>query len=435
MAQDRSRLFKYDELLEMKTNTLRDGFISGMNDNDLLFYKQTSQILYNFFDSMQLTTKKLCNSIYGGLGTPSLRYFNHNVANDITTEARNVCQLCERVGQHYFTKIWHVDYDFHKELSEHFPHFINENTVFEPIVDDVVITCDTDSNYITFDLVFKSIGFDPRELTSKEATDFIVYFMQKRLDPIYANILERHIVGRNGQNHMIFELEAVGGFGIFVAKKMYVYAKLWEDGKYIAEKGKLKVTGLDIKRSASSKKVKSIIETVINYIFIKKGIIDSSIFFSLCNSIKSKLAHESVDDISKATTLRKYDEYVINDTDKVEVTSRCPFAVRGSARYNKFIKDNNLIEDYPLLKNDMFIKVYYDIEGLPFAYPTDYGCPPNAPKFSLDIQLEKMVFSPIRRLITGMVEGDLNKMGAEKYQSGFNNILSKFNKTSDKKLN
>lgn len=398
--------------------------LSELTDSELKELKSEASNLHQFFFDMQMATKLLCNSIYGGLGTPSLRYYNVVVADDITAESREVCKLTERAGQRYFKELWPKDFNWHKDLREKFPTIMRDVTPTS-IEHDPIIYCDTDSNYVTFDYVFESLGLNPMFIDTEIAVEFIVYFMTNRMDPLYDQVLEKFITSRNGVNHMRFELEAVGGFGIWVAKKKYVFSMLWEDGKYIADKGKLKVVGLELKQNASSKRVKDIIETFINTIFVRKGNIDANTFFGMCASVKTILSEESVSNMARSTKLNNYDKYVLNDKDRVEVASRCPFTVRGAARYNKFIYDNNLESEYPRLKDGMFVKVYYDESGQPFTYPNDYGCPENAPKFSLDIQMEKLIFNPVRRLVDGLIDGNLNKMGEDKIQVGFKSLMKK----------
>lgn len=285
------------------------------------------------------------------------------------------------------------------------------------------------SNYLTFSPVFVSLGLDPYVLPTKECTDFMVEFMRHKMDPYYDKVLTKYINGRNGQNHMIFELEAIGGFGIWLAKKKYVFAKLWQDGKYVAEKGDLKVIGIEIKQKASSKKVKSILKTFVNTIFIRRGKIDSQTFFAMCNHVRKDLASATFDELAKATKLNNYDKYVIQDTDRLEFASKAPAVVKGAARHNMMLKKSGLLSTYPILKDDMFVKMYYDDSGMPFTYSTEYGCPIEfAPAISVDIQLEKLIFSPIKRLVDGLIDGNLENAGQSKVQMGFKNLLNKFNK-------
>lgn len=312
-------------------------------------------------------------------------------------------------------------YDF--SMKSNGPEKEDKNTF---IANDILIH---NSNYVAFDYIFESMGLDPYVLPTKETTEFMVYFMKKKMDPMYDNLLNSYINGRNGKNTMIFELEAVGGFGIWAAKKKYVFSKLWEDGKYIADKGKLKVVGLEIRQKAASKRVKKILETYVNTIFARRGKIDAMTFFSMCKSVKTSLHDATIEELSKATKLNNYHKYVVSESDtNIEFAPKTPVTVRGAARYNQLIRLNKLEGEYPILKDDMFVKIYYDVNGDIFTYPADYGVPPIAPELSIDIQLEKLVFNPVKKLVEGLIDGDLNTMGQDKVQTGFSALMNKFKK-------
>lgn len=600
MAIIKENLIGYELIKAEYVSTTQDVVESFSDEKITKKYKQLKE-LYYFFNTLQLTTKDLCNTVYGGFGTPSLRYYNPLVAEDITGEARNACKTMEKVNQTYFHEKWHVDTEWHEILREKFPNIMRD-VVPNPILKDIVITCDTDSvsgdsllnvfdkvdkqykqitisqffnlsdlaftktdgsvyktnkrfdvlnwtksggmfydtprlvighmvtkskwifktasgksititgdhsimvmrkgvvesikpneflstdliitndinckdsydleygechmdgmfddemvydlvmdsnvneygeqhqtfiandilvhnsNYVTFDYVFESLGLDPLKITTKEAVDFTVYFMQEKMDKMYNTVLEHMITKRNGRNYMIFELESVGGFGIYLAKKKYVFAQLWQDGKYIAHQKKLKVTGIELKQRASSKEIKDIMKGFINMIFVKKGQISAETFFSICKSIKSQLITYTGDELTKSTKLNKYSDYVESDFPKIKLRSKTPMGVKGSANYNYLIQKNDLQSLHPLLKDGMAIKVYYDIEGKPFAYPSEYGKPAIAPEMSKNTQIEKVLFNPIRRLVDGMFETDMNRMGEQKMQKSLSSLFNKFKK-------
>lgn len=597
----RENLIGFD-LLQHQYDITTTEQLEKLTDKELTARYGQAEELYWFFMIMQVVAKELCNSVYGGFGTPSLRYYNWDVARDITGEGHHACQIMEKTGQSYFKDLWPNDFDWHNELREKFPHFMKPDTKPQSIIKDIVITCDTDSvdkmtliktkdrsdaignvtieylfeqfgelfyvsstghehvklpvgmeilnwsnadgfyfdrplsiirhkvtkdkwelktkngyavqttvdhsligfskergkhslkpnevsndikmmtinlegeeeyseieyckcigkfedeyvydismpnphsledlqtfvannilvhnsNYVTFDYVFESIGLKADEIDSREAVDFIVYFMKKRLDPIYASVLDKLINGRNGKNTMEFELEAIGGFGIFVARKKYVYAKLWQDGKYIGDQNKLKTTGIELKQRASHKEIKKIMKGFVDTIFIRKGKIETDIFFAMCKSIKDRLMDFPIEHLAKSTKLNKYEDYVIEDYPKVKLRPKTGISIRGSANYNNLILKHNLQSKYPLLKNGMGIKVFYDTMGEAFAYPIEYGYPEDLiPKMDKAVQIEKMLFAPLRRLTDGMINADTKLMGEEKIQKGLSSILNKFKK-------
>lgn len=400
-------------------------YLQSLSDDELLKLHRHADDLRFFFMLMQSVTKELCNSVYGGFGTPSLRFFNAAVAADITGEGRWACQLMEKVGQNYFKLLWPNDHEWHKELKEKFPTImINEP---QAIHKSIVVTADTDSNYLTFDYVFESLGHDARKIDPQLATEFVLYFMQKKMNPLYDKVLTQSIAARNGKSTMIFELETIGGFGIFVAKKKYVFEKLWHDGKFVIGTKSLKTTGIELAQKSTPIVARNAIKTFINVIFAKRGDISSSMFFSMCKALKDKLRDVKPEELAKNTSLNKYKEYVIDDKETIKLKPKCPYVVRGAARYNQLIWKNQLQAKYSYLKNGMRAKVYYDLEGQPFSFPNDSDFPHEiAPKMNLDMQLEKLIFAPVKRLVSGgMIDGDLTRMGQDKVQKGFNSMFKK----------
>jgi hypothetical protein len=288
-----------------------------------------------------------------------------------------------------------------------------------------ILIKNTDSNYITMDYVFESLGLDAKKIDVRRAVDFIVYFMKNRMDPLYDKILKSSIAKRNGNSTMIFELEAVGGFGIFAAKKKYVYAKLWQDGRFVGDKKQLKSTGIELKQKAAPMHIRKIMETFVNTIFVRKGDIDADTFFGMCRSVKMQLQNASADEVAKLVGMKKYKEYVIDDKETIKLGMKCPATVRGAAMYNHLVYKNDLQSTYPYLRPGMKAKLYYDKSGKPFCYPVDIDFPSAiAPPVSVDIQLEKLLFGPIRRLVDGLIDGNLKDMGSDKVQKGLSSMFN-----------
>lgn len=408
-------------------NSVALGTYKELSDDKLIEMYKEAKEAQDLFRMLQLTVKLLCNSVYGGFGTNSLRYFNQAVASDITAEGRNVCQLVDKMANRYFASKWAEDIEWFNELKREFPDIIPEHvTKPNALTEDMVIYCDTDSNYLTFDLIFASIGVDYEALPTKRAVEFIVYFCKNKLDPMYDNFLNKYLESRNGKNHHVFELEVVGGYGIFIAKKKYIFSKLWEDGNYIGHQGKLKSTGIEIVQTSTSDFVRNSIITFVNMIFAKRGKISPTLFFNMCNALRKKLEDVPIVDIAKIGSLNTYSDYVEEWQERIVLKKKCPAAVRGAARYNHLIYKNGLQNKYAYLKNGMKCKLYYDDKGEPFAFHEDEFPTEIAPPVSIDIQLEKLIFSPVKRLVSGgMIDGDLKHMGTGKNQPSFKDMFKK----------
>ena len=74
----------------------------------------------------------------------------------------------------------------------------------------------------------------------------------------------------------------------------------------------------------------------------------------------------------------------------------------------------------------MKCKMYYDKQGNPFSFHEEHFPHEFAPEVSREIQLEKLIFSPVKRLVSGgMIEGSLKNMGSSKQQPSFTSMFKK----------
>ncbi|BBI90940.1 DNA polymerase [Tenacibaculum phage PTm5] len=146
----------------------------------------------------------------------------------------------------------------------------------------------------------------------------------------------------------------------------------------------------------------------------------------MCNALRRKLETVPIDDISKISGLKTYDKYVVEWKDRIILEKKCPAPVRGAVRYNHLIYQKGLQNKYAYLKNGMKCKMYYDKQGNPFAYHDESFPHEIAPPISREIQLEKLIFSPVKRLVSGgMIEGSLSNMGTGKNLPSFKNMFKK----------
>ena len=70
-----------------------------------------------YLDSNQLAMKYLMNSMYGGASHVNFYWYNMNIANDITGEARNLIHRMEHHIPDFIAKNWTTLYDVHKQLG------------------------------------------------------------------------------------------------------------------------------------------------------------------------------------------------------------------------------------------------------------------------------------------------------------------------------
>jgi hypothetical protein len=310
-------------------------------------------------------------------------------------------ESCEQIGE------FEDEYVYDIEVADDTHTFI---------ANDILVH---NSTYARGDLILESLGIDIEKYSHRELTACLQYIYNNKMNKLFADTLEATISKRHGENVMDFEFELIGGHAIFVEKKKYIMTTLIYDNEYVGHKGWFKSTGIEIQQSGSSKKVHDVLKAFINIIFTKWHSMDDRTFFGLCASAKSKLMTANIDDLAKINRVKTYDEYVINDKEKLEFKPKVGAPVKGAARYNQLIWKNKLQNKYPYIKNGMRVKWYYDANGEAFSYPDDVYPKEIMPDMDASIQLDKLVFAPLKRLVTGLFKADMKQMGSNEIQRGF----------------
>ena len=402
--------------------------LSGKTKEELITIKTLCQAHISFYHVLEQSMKTFMNSLYGALGTAYFRYSNFAVAGDICGEGQYYVKLMDTDTNDYFRDEWDDD-PFYQVFREKFSH-IDMYDKPKPILEDICVYGDTDSNYFEFGKIFESCGINFKKVKVRDCSDMCAFIMSDKLNVMYDKNLKDSFLSRHGEHTMKFEHELTGKKGLWDAKKNYVISKIWEDGHYIAEQGKLKAVGIELVKQSNSQYVKDVITKFINYL-LSKDDIDSKTMYSMCSKVKDSFKDVTLEDIAIKKKLGTFNKWIQDDRDKIvyikhfdkngRKISPQP-QVRGSARYNHLIHTNKLGHKYPFIKEGDKIHFFYDEYGEPFSFPDGITYPKEiAPDMCLDTQLEKLVFTPVKRLMDGAVEGiDIKQVGNKIIQSGFN---------------
>ena len=204
--------------------------------------KAECQALHTFWDQRQYAKKILLNSLYGALLNNALRFFDERVGQSVTLTGRSIVR-------HMNAKINEIitgEYDYQGAA---------------------VIAADTDSCYFSVYEIWKDdpayADFDWSRENVIELYDAITdqtnatftEFMQKSFN----TSAERGSIIKAGR-------ELVGSTGLFVKKKKYAILMYDKEGERLdvnGKPGKLKIMGLDLKRSDTPKKMQVFLERLL----------------------------------------------------------------------------------------------------------------------------------------------------------------------------
>lgn len=315
-----------------------------------------------YLDSNQLAMKYLMNSMYGGASHVNFYWYNMNIANDITGEARNLIHRMEHHIPDFIKKNWTTLYDVHKQLgievdpekakevlenAYYVPKEVDPDTYNEPSF-VIPVYGDTDSLYISYENLLKTIkGVDKMSIEQKR--DIIVKFNTGFLDEHNRKYIADYYETRGGKSTHNFELETLNKAGVWLnVKKRYAQLLLWKDGfKFEMDHLKMKVTGLEMNKASAPGFSRDILSGMVR--FMLENSTDKYLIHKMnieLQKYQDEWNNKNIDDICPNIKVNGYRKYILNDTgDHLVVAPKCPSNVRGLGNYNRIRNYYNLPGD------------------------------------------------------------------------------------------
>ena len=349
--------------------------------------------LSNEYKNEEQGIKIYINSVYGALGNKWLVCFNPEVAEAVTLEGQNLIKHAEKVINHYFHNVWHLDADLHEKLGI---------TDVKPVTGNMTIYADTDSNYVGFDEVLRSCNW------TKSPKDFIIDINKYRLTEFLKGAFDRYAAKSNTVNYQDFEMENISQSGIWLAKKKYVLDLVWQDGIDIEGTTQITTKGIELVQSSTPQFAREKLKELLKFIFTAKKEVKINDIVSKLRNYKEEFKMSDPEKISMGRSISDYSSYILNDSTKFEYAKGCPIHVRAAGHYNFKLNQNSKFKSkYEMVKAADKIKFYYaktksvaeqDVFGyLPNAYPVEF-----APPIDYDTQFSKTIIDPLNRITMAM---------------------------------
>ena len=224
-----------------------------------------------------------------------------------------------------------------------------------------------------------------------------------------------------------FELEKISRTIIMLAKKNYMCDVEWIDsGARFEPLEHITYTGFDVVKGTTTDYCREEMKTFVNYVM---GILNTgrkptlSEIVSKLKEIKKRFVMQNPNGISITKGISNYENFVKNDkTPEIEyfqfktkvdkngneyLTNEklpVPIHVRAAAVYNNmlFNKGKKYKSKYSLLKSGEKVRFYYTGEDTVFGFVPDSFPIEFAPAIDIDIQFEKMLLSPLNRIVVAM---------------------------------
>ena len=357
-----------------------------------------------FKEAHQMAMKLLGNSMYGGCSHVAFYFYNMNLANDITGEARNVIHLMEHHIPKFFEDNW---FDM---KAEHKRWGIEVNQLLKGKIKDLCIPIygDTDSIYSSYQNLLKTIkGID--KMNDKQKLDIILKLNTDFLDQHNTEFMKDYYKKRFVDSVQKFELETIASSGVWLtSKKKYAQILLWKDGTFYDEDDlPMKIKGLEVVKSSTSKmaraQLKAIIRKLLEISDTPQN--ETNILNIEVQNKKNEFMQCDVEDVSGSCNVNTYRNYVISDDgDAPKFKPKVPYNVRALANYNNIIKKNHF-NDEPLYAGKL---KWYIVKSKMKTKDTQYFAfqSKNLPKWSQRFapidrkqMFQKQVLDPFNRIL------------------------------------
>ena len=327
--------------------------------------------LISRYNNIQMARKISLNSAYGAIGNQYFRYYDKAIAEGITKSGQLSIRWIENKLNQYLNNVLKTK-------------------------DDYVIASDTDSVYLTMDkLVTQTIKSDNAlsktiNFLDKVASESIEPYITKSYDELkqYTNAFA---------NKMFMKREVIADKGIWVAKKRYIL-NVWDSEGVSYKEPKLKMMGIEAVKSSTPaicrQKIKDALELIMTS--------DEKELNKFVINFREEFLKVKPELISFPRSVKGLSKYFDSGTTFKKST---PMHIKGALIYNHKIKQNKLINKYPLIQEGDKIKFVYLKQPNPFTSNVITYITKLPKEFDIhnfvdyDIQFEKVFIDPLTLIL------------------------------------
>jgi DNA polymerase elongation subunit (family B) len=340
------------------------------NEKDPAKRKEIEKLIARY-NNLQLAKKVSLNSAYGAMGSQYFRFYDLRQALAVTQAGQLSIRWIENKLNEYLNKVLKTERDY-------------------------VIASDTDSIYLNLGPLVDSVYQQKPDATK------IISFMDKiceekiqpYIDESYQKLAEYvHAFDQKMQ----MKREGLSDKGIWTAKKRYILNVYNNEGVQYA-KPKLKVMGLEMVKSSTPvvvrDKMYKLVDLIVNT--------DEETVQKFVADFREEFRRLPVEDISFPRGCNGLKEYA----DSVTIYKKgTPIHVKGAILYNHFLKQHNLTNKYPSIKEGEKLKFTYLKTPNPFrdmvvSFPTRLPKEFELQKYiDYETQFEKTFLEPIKLIL------------------------------------
>ena len=277
----------------------------------------------SLYNNVQMAKKISLNSAYGAIGNNWFRYFDLMVATAITTSGQLSIRWIEKALNIYLNKLLDTK---------------NE---------DYVIASDTDSVYITFDVLVSKV-FKEGE-TPERITNFLDKIASEKLEPF---ILKSYSVLAKTMNayeqKMKMTREVIADKGIWTAKKRYIL-NAWDIEGVRYKTPQLKIMGIEAVKSSTPAVCRQKIKDALNIIMTG----DEKMLNTFIQDFRDEFMELPPEDIAYPRSVNGLKKF---SSSNGMFAKGAPIHCKGAILYNHLVKKHKLSNKYPIIQEGDKIK-------------------------------------------------------------------------------
>ncbi len=328
----------YTERKEQKRNMLKwkqkaESLKNSKNFQDPECVKDYEYAVYmqNQFNTAQMVSKVLINSLYGALGNKYFLLFNVEIARSITSNTRFYIHL--------------LNYRLNETLQK-----------IKPRGTSYIVYGDTDSSYFSISTIMDDLIRNNPEADMNTQVDFADEFIEGTIQPVIDAVGDEFANCMNAfdKGTIKAEREVIADVAVFLAKKKY-YMRVYDNEGVRYQVPDIKTMGVEIVRSSTPPFVVKHLKDSINIIL-------DSTEYELKEWIKkTKVMFGEADlrDISKTSGVSNLDYDLHNVVFKNGRKVTIPINSRAALVHNEMIKNTSLSQRVTPISPGDKVKLLY----------------------------------------------------------------------------
>lgn len=362
----------YAERVKLKKEMLKLEMANSRLDKKSNEYKENATKIGSL-NLQQTTLKLLLNSIYGVFANKASPLYDIDHASSITNTGQAVIKTTSQIVDEYLKQTYIT-------------------------IGDYSIYGDTDSCHVTLQPLLDK--FNQSFYIEGNKINPFVYEKANEIQKIANDGIKKWAIEtlRSIDPRFVFKREAICPTAIYQSKKHYIL--------HVRDKGetdpipcdKIKYVGIEIVKGIMSKKIKKMIEKVIETIVYQK---DATKTNEVYKQVYEEFLQLPIEEIAFRTGLSDYNKFA-RKANQFEIAKRTPAHAKAAIHYNLLLKEYDADQKYDPIGSGQKIKWFYtlpdnkyNIECIAFVdkFPTEFiDIKPN-----YQVMFSKLVASPIQR--------------------------------------